>query len=116
MKKKFSEYIGVMTEFETKVPTKNILLLIPIYSLSMFFFIYLPSFLDYEIIKTYSFIPVFISMGCVAWLTAIIPLNIAKNKGLITNEKQFIRWLLYLMLAWPIALIHVIFTTNKLKS
>ena len=116
MIKILGKYLDVFWKPETKVSTKNILFLIPVYYLLILFFAYLPSLVDYEIIKTFSFIPMFVSFGCLLWLVVILPLNIAKNKGLITNEKQLNGWYFYLFFAYPVALVHTIFATNKLKS
>ena len=49
-----------------------------------------------------------IIIAITAWLVAVLPLNIAKEKKIIVNNKQQNIWLIYCLLAWPIALIHSI--------
>ena len=115
MIKILKKYLNVFADHETSVPTKNILLLMPVYYFLILFFAGLPTYVDYEIIKTYAFIPMFLSGIFLLVLVVSLPLNIAKNKGLLTTEKQLSRWYLYLFLAYPIALVHTIIATNKLK-
>jgi hypothetical protein len=49
-----------------------------------------------------------IIIAITAWLVAVLPLNIAKEKKIIVNNKQQNIWLIYCLFAWPIALIHSI--------
>ena len=77
------------------------------------FFASLPEFVDYEIIEDFSFIPMFLSGIFLLLLVVCLPLNIAKNKGLLKTEKQLTTWYIYLFLAYPIALIHTIIVSKK---
>ena len=113
MLKILKKYLNIFADHETSVPTKNILLLMPAYYFLILFFASLPTYVDYEIIKTYAFIPMFLSGIFLLVLVVSLPLNIAKNKGLLTTEKQLSRWYIYLFLAYPIALVHTIIVSKK---
>ena len=113
MLKNLKKYIYIFVDHETSVPTKNILILIPVYYFLVIFFASLPEFVDYKIIEDFSFIPMFLSGIFLLVLVASLPLNIAKNKGLLRTEKQLTRWYLYLFFAYPIALVHTIIVSKK---
>ena len=101
---KFSatDYVGTMFDHDVYVSGKRNFIHILIGFLTSYFVLF---FLPKDgILKI---LPIII-IAITAWLVAVLPLNIAKEKKIIANNKQQNIWLIYCLFAWPIALIHSI--------
>lgn len=105
-----SDYAGSMTDYDIYVPGKRNLVHIIISFLTTYFVLF---FLPKDGIL--GVLPIAL-IAITAWLIAVLPLNIAKEKKLITNNKQQNIWLAYCFLAWPIALVHSIINKKSTRT
>ena len=108
---KFSidDYAGTMFDHDVYVPGKSNFIHIILGFLATYFVLFFFPIEGFIVILFWGLIAI------TAWLVAVLPLNIAKERKLINNKKSQNIWLAYCFLAWPIALLHSLISKKKLK-
>jgi len=106
-KELINNYLGAFFDYDKFVPGKANFIHFALSILAIYFVLY---FLPKGGISSLVF---FALVAIATYLIAVLPLNIAKEKKLINNNKSLNKWIAYCLFAWPVALVHSLLEKKK---